>query len=83
MQEIKHSVTIEQRKNIKVNAVESVVGFSEVKIVLNLLGNTRLTILGTGLKITVYSKETVPFTAEGTIVGVNYGGKSLAARLFK
>jgi hypothetical protein len=83
MQETKHVVTIEQKKFLTVSAVESVVAFSEVKIVLNLLGNTRLTILGTGLKITGFSKATGAFTAEGTIVGVNYGGKSLAARLFK
>ena len=83
MQETKHVVTIEQKKFLTVSAVESVVAFSEVKIVLNLLGNTRLTILGTGLKITGFSKATGAFTAEGTIVGVNYGGKSLATRLFK
>ena len=83
MQETKHVVTIEQKKFLTVSAVESVVAFSEVKIVLNLLGNTRLTILGTGLKITGFSKTTGIFTAEGAILGVNYGGKSLVSRLFK
>lgn len=83
MQETKHLVTIEQKKFLTVSAVESVVAFSEVKIVLALLGNSRLTIVGTGLKITGFSKATGAFTAEGSVVGVNYGGKSLAARLFK
>ena len=83
MQENKHIVTIEQKKFLTVSAVESVVAFSEVKIVLALQGNTRMSVVGTGLKITGFSKATGSFTAEGTVMGVNYGGKTLAARLFK
>ena len=83
MQDGKHTVTIEQKKFLSITAVESVVAFSEVKIVLALAGNNRLTVLGTGLKITGFSKTTGAFTAEGTILGVNYGGKNLASRLFK
>ena len=83
MQEGKHIVTIEQKKFLTVSAVESVVAFSEVKIVLALQGNTRMSVVGTGLKITGFSKATGAFTAEGTVMGVNYGGKTLAARLFK
>jgi hypothetical protein len=83
MQENKHIVTIEQKKFLTVSAVESVVAFSEVKIVLALQGNTRMSVVGTGLKITGFSKATGAFTAEGTVMGVNYGGKTLAARLFK
>ena len=83
MQDNKHIVTIEQKKFLTVSAVESVVAFSEVKIVLALQGNTRMSVVGTGLKITGFSKATGAFTAEGTVMGVNYGGKTLAARLFK
>lgn len=83
MQENKHIVTIEQKKFLTVSAVESVVAFSEVKIILALQGNTRMSVVGTGLKITGFSKATGAFTAEGTVMGVNYGGKTLAARLFK
>lgn len=83
MQENKHIVTIEQKKFLTVSAVESVVAFSEVKIVLALQGNTRMSVVGTSLKITGFSKATGAFTAEGTVMGVNYGGKTLAARLFK
>lgn len=83
MQDGKHIVTIEQKKFLSISAVESVVAFSEVKIVLALAGNNRLTVVGTGLKITGFSKTTGAFTAEGTIIGVNYGGKSFASRLFK
>lgn len=83
MQETKHIVTIEQKKFLTVSAVESVVAFSEVKIVLALQGNVKMSVVGTGLKITGFSKSTGAFTAEGTVVGVSYGGKSFVSRLFK
>lgn len=79
----KHSITIEQRKNIAVTAVESVVAFSEIKIVLVLVGGERLHISGSGLKITAFSKTNGTFTAEGNAVGVSYGGKGFAAKLFR
>ena len=82
MQENKHIVTIEQKKFLTVSAVESVVAFSEVKIVLALQGNVKMTVVGTGLKITGFSKSTGAFTAEGTVMGVSYGGKSFVSRLF-
>ena len=83
MQENKHSVTIEQRKVLTVSGVESVVAFSEVKIVLALLGGGRMTVLGTNLKITGFSKANGSFVADGSVSGVSYGAKSLASRLFK
>lgn len=83
MQENKHIVTIEQKKFLTVSAVESVVAFSEVKIVLALQGNVKMTVVGTGLKITGFSKSTGAFTAEGMVMGVSYGGKSFVSRLFK
>ena len=83
MQEMKHSVTIEQRKNITVSAVESVVAFSEVKILLALIGGERMSILGSGLKITGFSKTSGSFVAEGTVTSVTYNGKSIASRIFK
>ena len=83
MQENKHSVTIEQRKNITVSAVDSVVAFSEVKIILSLLGGERMSILGTGLKIVGFSKTNGSFVAEGKISSVAYGGKSVVSRILK
>ena len=78
-----HSICIEQRKNITVTGVESVSAFSEVKIVLMLLHGDKLQVIGSGLKIIGFSKTNGTFTAEGTVSGVSYGGKSFAARLFK
>ncbi|MBE5747040.1 MAG: hypothetical protein E7352_02555 [Clostridiales bacterium] len=79
----KHTLSIEQRKFLTVSAVESVVAFSEVKIVLSLVGGERLNVIGSGLKITSFSKSNGAFTAEGTLTGVQYGGKNFAARIFK
>lgn len=83
MQENKHSVLLEQRKILTVTAVESVVAFSEVKIILSLVGGERMSVLGSGLKITAFSKTSGSFTAEGTFTGVSYGGKSVVSRIFK
>ncbi|MBQ8429791.1 MAG: YabP/YqfC family sporulation protein [Clostridia bacterium] len=79
----KHSVLIEQRKTITVNGVESVVAFSEVKIILTLFGGGRMSVVGTGLKISGFSKSSGTFTAEGSVTGISYGGKNFAARIFK
>ena len=83
MQENKHSVIIEQRKNITINGVESVSAFSQVKILLSLFWGEKMQITGIGLKITGFSKSSGNFTAEGEICSVSYGGKSFAAKLFK
>ena len=83
MQDTKHSVVLEQRKSLSISGVESVGSFSEVKIVLVLVGGERLSVVGSGLKITGFSKASGSFTAEGEILGLTYGGKSLAARIFK
>ena len=83
MQDTKHSVVLEQRKSLSISGVESVGSFSEVKIVLVLVGGERSSVVGSGLKITGFSKANGSFTAEGEILGITYGGKSLAARIFK
>ncbi len=78
-----HSVQIERRKTIAVSGVESVTAFSEVKIVLKLIGGEKMHVVGTGLKIDAFSKTNGTFVAEGTVSGVSYGGKSFAAKLFR
>ncbi len=83
MQENKHSVQLEQKKNLTVSGVESVAAFSEVKIILSLVGGGRMSVLGSALKITAFSKASGTFTAEGSVTGISYGGKSVAARIFK
>ena len=78
-----HSICIEQRKNIAISGVESVSAFSEVKIMLTLIGGDKLQVIGSGLKIIGFSKTSGTFTAEGNVNGVQYGGKSFAAKLFR
>ena len=65
------------------SGVESVTAFSEIKIILALIGGGRMHVAGSNLKITGFSKTSGQFNAEGTVTGVSYGGKSFAARLFK
>ena len=83
MQEQKHSIVLEQKKNLSVSGVESVSAFSEAKIILTLIEGERMNIVGSGLKITNFSKTSGSFSAEGEFVGISYGGKSFAARIFK
>ena len=63
--------------------VEGVLAFSESKITLSLKGGGKLYVAGSGLKSAGFSKENGVFTASGSVVGVSYGGKSFAARLFR
>ena len=83
MQENKHSVILEQKKSVSVSGVESVSSFSEAKILLVLIGGERMQIIGSGLKIVGFSKTNGSFTAEGNILGLSYGGKSLVSKIFK
>lgn len=78
-----HSVILEQRKNLTISGVESVASFSGVKILLSLTNGEKMQILGTDLKITSFSKTSGAFTAEGTILGIQYNGKSFMAKVFK
>ena len=79
----KHSILLEQRKNLTVSGVESVTAFSEVKIILSLIGGEKMNVIGMNLKITGFSKTSGSFTAEGQITGISYGGKSFVSKLFK
>ena len=83
MQENVHQITIEQKKNVAVSGVEGVLSFSESKISLLLIGGGKLYVAGSSLKITGFSKEKGLFTASGSVVGVSYGGKSFAAKIFR
>ena len=83
MQNEVHQITITQKKDVAVTGVEGVLAFSESKITLSLKGGGKLYVAGSGLKIAGFSKENGVFTASGSVVGVSYGGKSFAARLFR
>jgi len=80
---IQHKLTIEQRKTVSLSGVESVLAFSSTRISLALKDGTRVYVAGTELKITAFSKESGDFCAVGSLMGVSYGGKGFAAKLFK
>ena len=83
MQEQVHQIVIEQKKTINVSGVEGVLSFSEGKIALSLIGGGKLYVAGSSLKITGFSKEKGQFSASGSIIGVSYGGKSFASKIFR
>ena len=65
------------------SGVESVIAFSEVKILLSLVNKEKLQIIGSDLKIIGFSKSNGAFSAEGTVTGITYNGKSFVSKLFK
>ena len=65
------------------SGVESVIAFSEVKILLSLVNKEKLQIIGSDLKIIGFSKTNGAFSAEGTVTGITYNGKSFVSKLFK
>ncbi len=83
MQNDLHQITLIQKKDVTVSGVEGVLAFSESKISLLLKGSGKLFVAGNALKITGFSKESGVFTASGNVIGISYGGKSFAAKLFR
>lgn len=72
-----HTLTVEQQKKITMSGVESVNAFSSGQINLSITGG-KVTITGSNLKITAFSKASGAFAATGTVYGVRYntgGGK--------
>lgn len=83
MQEVNHSIQIDNRKNVTVTGVEAVKSFSPVRIELSLVSpKTILSFSGGDFKITGFSKESGTFRASGTVDSFKYGG-SLKSRLFR
>ena len=83
MQKDVHQITLTQKKEVVVTAVEGVLSFSESKITLSLIGGGKLFVAGNGLKIAGFSKENGLFSANGTLTGISYGGNGFAAKLFR
>ena len=83
MQNDIHQIIVTQKKDVSVTCVDGVLAFSESKITLSLKGGGKLFVAGSGLKIVGFSKDSGVFTASGSVVGVSYGGKSFAAKLFR
>lgn len=84
MEGVIHTVTIEDCQKFSATAIESVDAFSSTQIVLSYAGG-RITVTGSGLKISAFSKGSGAFSATGTVTGVRYTAKGLkfAQKLFK
>ena len=79
-----HILSVENCKRITATGIASVDSFSPTQLVLS-YGGGRITVTGSEMKITSFSKTNGQFSASGTITGVKYSGKaaSFKQRLFK
>ena len=80
---INHQLTINGKQEIFMTGVDSVIAFAPSRISLTLTDGTKTFVMGTGLKITAFSKTDGVFRAVGTVTGVSYGAKNFTAKIFK
>lgn len=80
-----HSFSVTERKIVCVNAVSEVDCMTNDKITLTLLTGEKMWITGSGLKISVFSKESGTLGVTGKIACVKYADEkiSLIKRLTK
>ena len=85
MENLKHSLTIENKNKILVTETIEVIAFSDKEIKLKLKDNTLLTIEGESLKILSFDNVGGDFTMQGKISLVKYRekGESIVKRVFK
>lgn len=79
-----HTLNIENTKRITATGIEGVRDFSPSQFTLVYAGG-RITVGGTDMKITAFSKQTGAFAAAGTISSVRYlsSGDGIKKKLFK
>lgn len=79
-----HSLSIENTKRISATGIEGVKGFSPTQFTLLYAGGS-ITVGGSDLKITAFSKQTGAFAASGSITSVKYlaSAAGIKNRLFK
>ncbi len=79
-----HTLNIENTKRITATGIEGVRDFSPSQFTLVYAGG-RITVGGTDMKITAFSKQTGAFAATGTISSVKYlaASEGLKKKLFK
>lgn len=83
MQEVNHSVQIDNRKTVTVTGVAAVKSFSPSRIELTLsVGKLTLVFCGSDYKIVGFSKESGTFRASGNTDTFRYAS-SLRSRLFR
>lgn len=77
-------VTLEVRKKLSMTCVETVDAFTAQKLVLTVAGKSVI-ILGEGIKITAFNKNSGSLTAEGTFFEIKYCANKvpLIKKIFK
>lgn len=80
-----HTVTVEGQRKICITQVSEVESITEERIKLVINGSKKLTVLGSGLKMGAFSKQTGAFWAEGKIGEIKYLGEkgSIVKKLLK
>ncbi len=79
-----NTLCLDDRKRLSMTGVDAVDGFSEQYLKLTVNGS-KVTVNGTGIKITAYNKATGSLTADGEFCEIKYIGKKvpMMKRLFK
>ncbi len=85
MENISHTLIIENKSKINLTSVLEVLAFSDKEIKLKLKDNTIIIVLGSLLRITCFDNKSGSFTAQGVIESVKYKPKeeSVLKKVFK
>ncbi len=77
-------LALDGRKRLSMTGVDTVDGFSEQSLKLTVNGN-KVTVNGSGIKITAFNKATGNLSADGEFCEIKYLGKRqpLVKRLFR
>ena len=68
-------ITVTDRKKTCVTGVSDVDGVTTEKIVFTLVGNKKVVILGSGLKMAGFSKQSATLFIDGTVSEIRYAGE--------
>ena len=85
MENIVHSIVVENKSRINITSVSEVTAFSDKEIKLKLKDNTSLFIFGSALKISCFDNKNGTFTALGSIENIRYkdAQDNLIKKVFK
>lgn len=78
MEEKLHALTLAERKKCCATGVAEVDGMSDEKITVTLFSGERVSIVGKGLKIANFSKQTGALAIDGEVNCVQYLGEKVS-----
>ncbi|MBO5888734.1 MAG: YabP/YqfC family sporulation protein [Clostridia bacterium] len=85
MENIVHSIVLDNKSRVSISSVSEVTAFSDKEIKLKLKDNTVLLILGSALKISCFDNKNGNFSALGKIEMIRYkdAQDNLIKKVFK